>query len=75
MSLAEIEAELGKLTPTEKLRMMEVLWADLSRDEAGFPSPAWHEPVLRDRDERVRSGQETPLDWEAAKRQLRGRLP
>ena len=52
---------------------MEALWADLSRDES-FESPAWHEQVLKEREERVRSGQETFEDWEAAKKRLRDRL-
>jgi hypothetical protein len=74
MSLAEIEAELCKLTTAEKLRAMETLWADLTRNDDNLPSPAWHETVLRERDERVNSGQEAFIDWETAKRQLRQRL-
>jgi hypothetical protein len=58
----------------EKLRAMEALWEDLSRKETDFPSPAWHEEVLREREERVKSGQEAFLDWELAKQQLRDRL-
>jgi hypothetical protein len=31
------------MSVAEKLRAMEMLWADLSRNEATFESPAWHE--------------------------------
>ncbi len=53
---------------------MEALWADLSRDEAQFESPAWHGDVLHDREDKIKSGQESFMDWETAKRQLRDRL-
>jgi len=62
---------VGKMTREEKLRVMEELWADLSRDEAQFESPAWHGEVLRQREEAVKSGKETFIDWEVAKKQIR----
>ena len=65
---------LDQLTTEDKLRAMEALWADLSRHEADVPSPAWHEAVLKEREERLQSGQETCMDWEIAKKQLRDRL-
>jgi len=34
-------------------------------------SPFWHEAVLKETEQRVASGEETPLDWDAAKRHLR----
>ena len=74
MSLAEIEAELGKLTLEEKLRAMETLWADLSRNEQDIQSPPWHEQLLKEREQRVQSGQEKLESWEEAKRELRDRL-
>jgi len=65
---------LDKMTVAEKLRAMEMLWADLSRNEAQIESPAWHEKVLRDREARIKSGEEKFLDWETAKKQLREKL-
>jgi hypothetical protein len=70
----DITLPLDRMTTAEKLRTMEALWADLSRDEETLPSPAWHEDVLREREERVQAGQEAFVDWEAAKKQLRDRL-
>ena len=66
----DLTLPLEHMTTAEKLRAMEALWADLSRDEEQLPSPAWHEEVLRERDGRVQSGQEAFLDWEIAKQQL-----
>jgi len=62
------------MTTAEKLRIMEELWADLTQKEESFESPPWHEAVLRERDERLKTGEESPVDWEAAKKDLRDRL-
>jgi hypothetical protein len=70
----EVTLPLDKMTVAEKLRAMELLWADLSRNDAQFESPAWHEDVLRDREARVKSGKEAFMDWETAKKQLRDKL-
>ena len=64
---------LDKMTREDKLRAMEALWADLSRDDAQIESPAWHGEVLRERAENVRTGKEAFVDWETAKKQLRDR--
>jgi len=70
----EITLPLEKMTTTEKLRAMESLWSDLTRDEEKFESPDWHGDVLRERAARVKQGKETFLDWETAKKQLRKRV-
>jgi hypothetical protein len=53
---------------------MEALWTDLSRNEANIQSPPWHEEVLKEREEEVKSGQAKFESWEHAKRELRDRL-
>ncbi|MCX6893202.1 MAG: addiction module protein [Verrucomicrobia bacterium] len=70
----DITLPLDQMTSEEKLRTMEALWADLSRNEEDIHSPAWHGQVLEDRDARVQSGQEKFMDWETAKQELRDRL-
>jgi hypothetical protein len=59
------------MTTAEKLRVMEAIWADLSRNEIQVESPAWHEDVLKKREAKVKSGAESFIDWETAKKQLR----
>ena len=39
-------SEIQQLPRLEKLRLMETLWDDLSRDDAQLESPAWHETAL-----------------------------
>ena len=62
------------MTIAEKLRVMETLWSDLTRNEEQLESPGWHGEVLRERAARVKQGKETFLDWETAKKQLRKRV-
>jgi len=50
---------------------LEALWEDLSRDEAEFEPPSWHREELTAAEERVNSGGEHFVDWEAAKKRLR----
>jgi hypothetical protein len=63
--------EIQQMPRREKLRLMEALWADLSRDELEVESPAWHADALRETSERVARGEEKILDWEQAKAELR----
>ncbi len=65
---------LAQMTVEEKLRAMEALWADLSRNAEVYESPAWHADVLRERDQRLAEGKEVFMDWDDAKRDLRERL-
>ena len=69
----DVTLPLDQMTVAEKLRAMESLWADLSRKEDQIDSPGWHEEVLKEREERIRSGQEKFIDWETAKTELRDR--
>ena len=63
--------EIQQLPRQEKLRLMETLWAELSRDEAELESPAWHAAALAETSQRLATGEEQTLDWEQAKAALR----
>jgi hypothetical protein len=63
--------EIQQLPRQEKLKLMEMLWAELSRDEAELESPMWHVDALRETAECRARGEETVLDWEQAKEKLR----
>ena len=57
----------------KKLRAMEELWKSLSQEEALLESPSWHEKALGETATRHDAGEEQPIDWDAAKRELRNR--
>ena len=67
-------AELRKLPPSEKLKIIEVLWGDLVGGEDSFESPAWHEEELRKTESEYAAGRVEVMDWEEAKRELRKRF-
>lgn len=65
---------LDHLSKAEKLRMMDALWDDLTHDVEPFQSPAWHEDVLKETQQRVANGEVETLDWEKTKELLRNQL-
>jgi Putative addiction module component len=65
---------LHEMTVPEKLRVMEALWEDLSRNSDALESPAWHEAALKERKARVATGKTSYVDWERAKKEIRRRV-
>jgi hypothetical protein len=66
--------DLREMTTPDKLRLMEALWQNLSTTAEEIVSPQWHGEVLAERDRLIESGEETFIDWETAKKQLREEL-
>jgi hypothetical protein len=52
---------------------MEDPLAPLSREESRLEPPPWHQEALEETIARYEAGQEQPVDWADAKRQLRKR--
>jgi hypothetical protein len=65
---------IQRLPRSEKLKLMEVLWEELSRPDAEFESPAWHARELARTERRLAAGKEKVIDWEVAKRKLRSKF-
>ena len=63
---------IEQLSRVEKLRMMEALWDDLSRDESSLASPAWHEQALREAEKSLTLGDARFIDWNQARKMLLG---
>ena len=72
--MKRVDLPLSKLSVAQKLDLMETLWADLTRDEQNLKSPAWHETVLKDREQAFAAGKVTVLDWEQAKGRIKKRV-
>ena len=66
--------EIKQMSREEKLRIMEALWEDLSSEDQSIQSPAWHESLLQETEQRVQAGQEKILDWKDPKKELRKRF-
>ena len=65
-----ITLPLQKMTRADKLRAMEALWADLSKDEDKLPLPKWHREALAETEQAVQAGTATFSDWEDAKQRI-----
>ncbi|WP_151445160.1 addiction module protein [Halomonas lysinitropha] len=59
------------MSTREKLRAMEALWDDLTRDPESVPVPDWHREELEIRSARAEADGDAFSEWEAAKRRLR----
>lgn len=66
--------DLQQMSVPEKLQLMENLWRDLSKNERNLDSPDWHGKVLAEREKKLASGEESLVDWETAKQELRAKL-
>ena len=64
---------IKQMSWAEKLQTMEQLWESLSRDEDRLESPGWHADALEETRQTYDAGREQPVDWEAAKQELRKR--
>lgn len=66
--------QISQMSREEKLRVLEAIWAELSRDDVQVESPTWHEEVLKETEARVAAGQERIVNWQTAKQELRKRF-
>jgi hypothetical protein len=65
---------IRELPRSEKLKLMELLWEELSHPMGAFESPAWHTNELAATEQRLAEGKEKTLDWESAKKTLRSKF-
>ncbi|MEI7695938.1 MAG: addiction module protein [Chlorobium sp.] len=48
--------ELRKMSTSERLQAMEVLWDSLVYENDAVETPEWHEKILQERKEKIASG-------------------
>jgi putative addiction module component (TIGR02574 family) len=65
------EVPLAQLSFTEKLDLMEMLWADMAGNEKNLESPVWHEVILSDRDAALQADKITVSNWEEATERIK----
>lgn len=63
-----------QMSRSEKLKLMELLWEQLSCPDDALVSPAWHAQALAETEQRLAAGKEQVMDWETAKKELRRRF-
>ena len=65
------DVPITQLSFTQKLDLMEMLWADMIVNEKKLESPAWHEAVLNDREAALDAGKITASNWDEAKKRIK----
>lgn len=66
-----LDFPITELSFTQKLNLMETLWANMTVNEKKLESPVWHEAVLSDRDAALNAGKLTLSSWEEAKERIK----
>lgn len=61
---------LKKMTVSEKISTMEILWDDICRNAPDFTSPSWHGDLLKEREAYLSKGKDEFEDWEKAKKDI-----
>jgi putative addiction module component (TIGR02574 family) len=72
--MKKVALPLTRLSFSQKLDLIETLWADLTRDEKKLESPAWHGAVLKEREASYAAGKLTASDWEHAKKRIKKKV-
>lgn len=70
----KVTLPLKEMTVSEKIRIMEEIWSDLSSAEERYSPPDWHDLILEERSRLAESGEVGFTDWETAKKQIKDRV-
>jgi len=65
--------EISKMTPAQKIALMEELWKDMSERNLNDP-PDWHRQYLDDREKAVANGDDSFIDLDELEADLRTEL-
>ena len=70
----DFEIPLDRMSTSDKLRTLEIIWDDLQRAPGEVPSLSRHTDVLREREEEHKEGSSGFTDWPEAKKRIRDGL-
>ena len=48
--------QISRMSSSERVEVMELLWESFSKEGIDYPSPDWHGNVLAERSEMIESG-------------------
>jgi hypothetical protein len=73
-TVKRVALPVSRLSLAQKLDLMEILWADLARDEEKLESPAWHGTMLEDRGKALKARKVSISGWEQAKKRIKKKV-
>jgi len=65
--------ELSRLSPAEKLRLIESIWDDLASDPSAVPVEDWHKAELDRREAAAEASPDAGSSWEEVRGRIVGR--
>ena len=71
---ATLAAEIQRLSPAEKLQLVEELWNDIARESNDAAPPAWHDKVLAEDAAAYAANPSRGDTWEAVKGRITGQV-
>ena len=67
-----ISLPLEKMTTSQKIDTMEIIWNSLCQDAGSVASPRWHGEILVQREDAIKD--EDFIDWELSKKKIFSQL-
>jgi len=67
---AALATEIRRLTPVEKLQLVEELWDDLAASKDPLPIPEWHRQLLAEDEARYHANPTEGSPWPEVKARL-----
>jgi putative addiction module component (TIGR02574 family) len=65
--------QISRMSSSERLEAIELLWESFSKEGIDYPSPDWHGKVLAERSEMIESGKATWLSVDELQARLMSR--
>lgn len=69
---ATLAAEIERLSPAEKLLLVEELWDSIAKESNAVEPPAWHDKALAEDAEEYSADSSRGDSWENVKRRITG---
>jgi len=67
-----IAAEIERLSPAEKLLLVESLWDSIAKESTEIEPPKWHDQILAEDAKRYAADPSRGDSWEVVKRRITG---
>jgi putative addiction module component (TIGR02574 family) len=65
-----LTTEISRLTPAEKLQLVEALWDDLAAGKDPLPIPEWHRQILAEDEVRYQANPTEGSHWSEVKARI-----
>ncbi|WP_116037944.1 addiction module protein [Rhodohalobacter sp. SW132] len=63
--------DIEKMSTSERLKAIEMIWETISTPSDSVHSPAWHKEILKSREDKVSSGNATFLNMDEVRERLK----